>query len=47
MMPNESTIFIKLSHKIIVYIINKDHIRKLYMIMHAFEKQIEFDNFQF
>ena len=37
-MPNKSTIFIQLSHKMIVYIINKDHICKLCMFMHAFEK---------
>ena len=38
-MPNKSTIFIKLlSLKMIVYIINKDHICKLCVFMHAFEK---------
>ena len=31
----------------IVYIINKDHICKLCVFMHAFEKWIKFDNFQF
>ena len=28
-------------------IMNKDHICQLCMGMHAFEKEIEFDNFQF
>ena len=36
--PNISQIFIKLPLKMIVYIINKDHICKLCMCMHAFEK---------
>ena len=47
MIPNKSTRFIKLPHKMIVYIINKDHICKFCMCMYAFEKQSEFNNFQF
>ena len=36
--PNESTVFITLPHKIIVYIINNDHICKLCMCMRASEE---------
>ena len=37
-MPDKSTVLIKLLHKMVVYIINKDHIRKLSRCNHAFEK---------
>ena len=37
-MPNKSTILLKLPHKMIIYIISKDPICKLCMCMHAFEK---------
>ena len=46
-MPSKNTILIKFPHKMTVYILNKDHICKVCMCMHAFEKEIEFDNFQF
>ena len=46
-MPNKSTIFIKLPHKMIAYILNKDHICKLLMCLNTFEKQTEFNIFSF
>ena len=40
-MPSKkNTVLIKFPHKMTVYILNKDHICKLCMCMHAFEKYL-------